>query len=144
MLALVKQPRSRNPRPVTERHPMEILQENEARVEKILVPRRARLAEVVCMQATEPRSPQGIRHPLPNMTLAMLAGLWSRELFARFSAEGFGLFGNLKENKPELFTEAERARCRRGRNEGRRGKRIGSALTKPSDCTYHRTHAASR
>jgi hypothetical protein len=54
------------------------------------------------------------------------AGLWSRELFARFNAEGFGLFGNLKENTPELFTEAERARCRRGRNEGRRGKRIGS------------------
>jgi hypothetical protein len=36
------------------------------------------------------------------------AGPWSRELFARFNAEGFGLFGNLKENKPELFTEAER------------------------------------
>jgi hypothetical protein len=36
------------------------------------------------------------------------AGLWSRELFARFDAAGFGLFGNLKENKPELFAEAER------------------------------------
>ena len=36
------------------------------------------------------------------------AGLWSRELFARFDEAGLGLFGSIKENKPELHQEAAR------------------------------------
>jgi predicted transposase YbfD/YdcC len=59
------------------------------------------------------------------------AGPWSRELFARFDAAGFGLFGNLKENKPELFAEAERvlriAMAAVNRTRRRTGKRPAKA-----------------
>jgi len=41
-----------------------------------------------------------------NFTLE--AGLWNRERFAQFDAEGLGIFGQLKGNKPELHGEAER------------------------------------
>lgn len=41
-----------------------------------------------------------------NFTLD--AGLWSREVFARMDEQGFGVFANLKENKPELHAEAAR------------------------------------
>ena len=41
-----------------------------------------------------------------NFTLD--AGLWSRELFAQMDEQGLGIFGNLKENKPELHAEASR------------------------------------
>lgn len=41
-----------------------------------------------------------------NFTLD--AGLWSRGLFAEMDEQGLGVFGNIKNNKPELATEAER------------------------------------
>ena len=41
-----------------------------------------------------------------NFTLD--AGLWSRDLFAKFDVAGLGVFGNLKDNKPELHAEAAR------------------------------------
>ncbi len=41
-----------------------------------------------------------------NFTLD--AGLWSRDLFAKFDAAGLGIFGNIKENKPELHAEVAR------------------------------------
>lgn len=54
---------------------METLQENEARVERYLVPQLARLRHLVRTLATEPRCPQGLRHGLDKITLAMVAGL---------------------------------------------------------------------
>ncbi|MGE0435171.1 MAG: ISAs1 family transposase [Planctomycetota bacterium] len=36
------------------------------------------------------------------------AGLWSRDLFAEMDQQGLGIFGNIKNNKPELATETER------------------------------------
>lgn len=41
-----------------------------------------------------------------NFTLD--AGLWSRDLFAKFDEEGLGIFGNVKKNKPELHAELAR------------------------------------
>ena len=41
-----------------------------------------------------------------NFTLD--AGLWSRELFAKMDEQGLGIFGNIKENKPELHAEVAR------------------------------------
>lgn len=42
-----------------------------------------------------------------NFTLD--AGLWSKKLFLAMDREGLGLLCGLKENKPELFAEVERA-----------------------------------
>jgi len=41
-----------------------------------------------------------------NFTLD--AGLWSRGLFAELDEQGLGIFGNIKNNKPELATETAR------------------------------------
>lgn len=54
---------------------METLQEIEARVDRYLLPRMARLRHLVRTLAQDPRAAQGQRHLLENMTLAMLAGL---------------------------------------------------------------------
>jgi predicted transposase YbfD/YdcC len=54
---------------------METVQENEERVESYLIPRMARIRFLVRTLTTDPRHPQGLRHPLENMTLAMLAGM---------------------------------------------------------------------
>lgn len=54
---------------------METLQEVEARVERYLVPRMARLLHLVRTLASDPRDPQGLRHPLAKITMAMVAGL---------------------------------------------------------------------
>jgi predicted transposase YbfD/YdcC len=49
-----------------------------------------------------------------NFTLD--AGLWSREVFAKMDQQALGVFGNLKENKPELYAEAARVlRIEQGR-----------------------------
>jgi len=58
-----------------ERHPMETLQENEARVERYLVPRMGRLRHLARTLESDPRGARGLRHSFENMTLAMLAGL---------------------------------------------------------------------
>jgi hypothetical protein len=46
------------------------------------------------------------RNLTSNFTLD--AGLWSRELFEQMDRDGLGLFGNIKENKPELHAEVAR------------------------------------